>query len=265
MRNSFDYREILHNEIQTRKLRNSSYNVSSFAKLIGLTPSRLSEILRGKVGLSVAKAAQICGILKFAENETSFFLDLVASEHARNPKEKEEALKRLEAHKFFVQYDDDQFNSIADWYHHAIIELIGLDKTKTNVQLSRALGIDLKTTNEAIARLIKLNVIKEEKKGFILSTKNRETSTDIPSGAIKKLNKQMLTKASQAIDEQDVSNRDYSIIFLSFNKSQMKLAKERLKNFRRDFMKEFESSNGRDSVYSMGMQFFELTTPREKK
>jgi uncharacterized protein (TIGR02147 family) len=264
MSNSFDYREILQNEIQTRKLRNTSYNVSSFAKLIGLTPSRLSEILRGKVGLSVAKAAKICEILKFAENETSLFLDLVCSEHARNPKEKEEALGRLELHKFFVQYNDDQFSFIADWYHHAIIELISLDKTKTSLQISKSLGLDLKTTNEAIARLLKMNVIKEEKKGFILSTSNRKTSTDIPSEAIRKLNKQMLNKASEAIDDQEIDNRDFSIIFLSFNKSQLKLAKERIKNFRRDFMKEFESSNGRDSVYSMGVQFFELTTSFEK-
>lgn len=264
MRNSFDYREILLNEIQTRKLRNSSYNLSSFAKLINLPPSRLSEILRGKVGLSVAKAASICEILKFAENEASFFLDLVASEHARNPKEKEEATKRLEHHKLFVQYNEDQFNFISDWHHHAIVELISLDSTKTNLGISKSLGLDLKVTNEAIARLLKMDIIKENKKGYSPSTTNRKTSTDVPSEAIKKLNKQMLTKAAKAIDDQSVDNRDFSILFLSFNKSQLKLAKERIKNFRRDFMKEFESSNGRDSIYSIGVQFFELTTPRDK-
>lgn len=259
-----NYRKILQKEIQIRKVRNPSYNLSSFAKLLSIPPSRLSEILRGKVGLSVAKAAKICEILKFGEKETEIFLDLICAEHSRNPRDKQEAIKRIEQHKVFVQYNEDQFNFIADWYHHAIIELIGIDNNKTNLGISKALKLDIKTTNEALARLVNMNIIIKEKKGYSISTANRKTSTDIPSDAIKKLNKQMLSKASVAIDEQSIENRDFSIVFFPFNKSQLKLAKEKLKKFRRELMEEFESSNENDAIYTMGIQFFELTNTKDK-
>lgn len=265
MTSSLDYRQILHTEMQTRKLRNPSYNISSFAKLLDITASRLSEILRGKVGLSVAKSVKICSALKFDERATSLFLDLVRSEHARSPKEKKEAKKRVELHKKFIQYHNDQFNFIADWYHHAIIELIRLDNTKTPLAISRTLALDNKTTHEALERLVKMNIIVKEKKGFSISSANRKTSTDIPSEAIKKLNKQMLNKASDAIDQQNVDNRDFSIIFFSFNKSQLKIAKEKIKKFRREFMEEFESAAGKDSIYSMSVQLFELTNTNKIK
>lgn len=260
-----NYRKILQKEIQIRKTRNPSYNVSSFAKLLDIPSSRLSEILRGKVGVSVTKAAKICEALKFGDKETEIFLDLVCAEHSRSPRDKQEAIKKIEQHKVFVQYNEDQFNFIADWYHHAIIELISLDNNKTNLGISKALKLDLKTTNEALARLLKMNIIIKEKKGYSISTANRKTTTDIPSDAIKKLNKQMLSKASGAIDEQEIDNRDFSIIFFPFNKSQLKLAKEKLRNFRRDFMAEFESSNEKDAIYTMGIQLFELTNTKDKK
>lgn len=259
MTSSLDYRKVLHTEMQTRKLRNPSYNLSSFAKHLDIPSSRLSEILRGKVGLSAAKAAKICETLKFDAKETSLFLDLVSSEHARNPKEKKEAIKRVKLHKQFIQYNQDQFNFIADWHHHAIIELIRLDNTKTPLAISRSLSLDTKTTNEALARLIKMDIIVKEKKGFSVSSSNRKTSSDVPSEAIRKLHKQMLSKASDAIDLQEIANRNFSIIFFSFNKSQIKMAKEKIKNFRREFMEEFESAPGKDSIYCMGVQLFELT------
>lgn len=265
MNSSLDYRQILHNEMQTRKLRNPSYNLSSFAKLLSIPSSRLSEILRKKVGLSVAKAEKICEKLKFAEKETSLFLDLVRAEHSRSPKEKKEAIKRIKLHKQFVQYNKDQFDFIADWYHHAIVELIILDNSKSALDISSDLNLDIKTTNTALSRLIKMSVIEKAKKGFSISNKNRRTAVDVPSEAVKMLNKQMLSKASIAIDEQDIDNRDFSIIFFSFNKSQLKLAKEKIRIFRREFMEEFESASGKDSIYSMGVQFFELTNNKDTK
>lgn len=262
---SLTYRQILQTEMQTKKLRNPSYNLSSFAKLLDIPSSRMSEILRGKVGLSIAKAAKICSALNFDERATSLFLDLVRSDHARSPKEKKEAKKRVELHKNFIQYHQDQFNFIADWYHHAIIELIGLDNSKSALAIGKCLALDTKTTNQAIARLVKMDIIVKEKKGFSISSSNRRTTIDIPSDAIKKLNKQMLNKASNAIDQQTVDNRDFSIIFFSFNKSQLKMAKEKMRSFRREFMEEFESAAGKDSIYTMGMQLFELTNTNKNK
>lgn len=255
-----DYRQILLRELETRKSRNPSYNLSSFARLLQIQPSRLSEIFRQKVGLSVAKASEISKILNFSDNERAHFLDLVCIEHGRSPRERADAEKRLQSYYTdFLRFDQEHFSSIADWYHHAISELITLDETITHQEISKALNVEIAKINTAMDRLIKLRVIEKTVKGHKVSSHNRGTSSDIPSDAIKRLNKQFLSKASEEIYRQDVDNRDYSIIFFGFNKDQLKLAKERIRDFRRSFMKEFESSIGKDSVYCMGVQLFELT------
>ncbi len=268
-----DYRSILQKELETRKLRNPSYNLSSFARLLKLQPSRLSEILRGKVGLSVSKASTIASILNFSDNERAHFLDLVCAEHGRSPKEKQDALARIEKiDKDYFQYDLENFQSIADWYHHAIIELISLDSTINDQGISAALGLDQEKTDQAIGRLLKLNVIEQTFNGYYKIPSNvRRIPRDIPVGAVKELNEQIITKASEELYKQHVSNRDYSIIFLSLNKDHLQLARERIKDFRRSFMKEFESAAGKDAVYCMAVQLFELTEKdysqkmREKK
>lgn len=255
-----DYRSILQKEFETRKIKNPSYNLSSFARLLKIKPSRLSEILRGKVGISASKASTITSILNFSENERSLFLDLVSAEHSRSPKEREEAYARIEnENNYFFKYDLDNFQSIADWYHHAIIELINLNGRISKQELANALGIDTARANHAIERLQKLNIIEKTSSGYNVLSENRTTPRDIPSEAIKKLNEQILEKATQELRRQNIESRDYSIIFYGFNKEQMKIAKERIREFRRNFMKEFESSIGKDSVYCMAIQMFEIT------
>ena len=197
MKQSLDYRKILIRELETRKLRNSNFNVSSFARLLNVTPSRLSEILRGKVGISVAKAASISVILKLSESEKDLFLDLVCAEHGRNPREKEEAKKRISYYdENYFQYDQEHFASIADWYHHAILEMINLEKGKTALQMSKSLAIPISTVNEALKRLIRLGLINKDQKGYKAAPATiRATTSDIPSEAIKRLNEQILHKA----------------------------------------------------------------------
>lgn len=264
--NEINYRKILLRELEIRTAKNASYNLSSFARLLEIPPSRLSEILRKKVGLSSAKAASIASILKLSERETVLFLDMVRAEHARNKRERDEAKVRIErSMELFTHYNEEDLQEITDWYYHVLIEYINLYPGKTKLEMSHSLAIDVPTIDHALKRLLNLKIIVKGQKGYKLTHNNRTTSTDIPSESIKKLNEQVLSKARSEIRKQNLDNRDYSIVILSFNKAQMKLAKERLKEFRRSFMKEFENSINKDSVYCMSMQLFEMTGNDNRK
>lgn len=262
-----DYRKILQREFEAKKIKNPSYNLSSFARLLDLPPSRLSEILRAKVGLSKTKANLIAAKLKLSEKETELFIDLVSIEHARNPSEKAAAKKRIEIYisKEFYLYNENHLSYLSEWYHHALIEFINLFPGKTKHEMSESLGLDMGTISIAIKQLILLEIITKAHKGYKVIHANRTSAPDVPSEAIKKLNKQILQKASDEVTKQSVDNRDYSILFLSFKKSQMKLAKARIKEFKRSFMKEFESSSENDSIYTLGIQLFELTGNEKRK
>lgn len=211
--------------------------------------------------MSLSKAAEIAEILKLNPAERELFLDLICIEHGKSPRAREAALQRLnKIGDNFFQFDIENFNSIADWYHHAIVELIVFKQKISPVEISESLGLDIGIVHYAIERLLKLGVIeKNDQDDYRAASQNRETTRDVPSEAIKLLNEQILEKASKELRLQDISERDYSISFLSCNKEQMPLAKERIKEFRRSFMKEFESALGKDAVYCMSIQFFELT------
>lgn len=261
-----NYREVLLRELKTRQLRNPAYNQSSFARLLGIPASRFSEILRGKVGLSISKATQIAMSLNLSPEESKLFIDMVIMEHSRSTREREEASKRVNDFSANYYLCDDNFISISDWHYHAIVELITSGVVEPTAKAcAKSLGLSLEVAEAAIEKLCNLKLLDKDESGKLVATaKNRETTREIPSEAIKILNEQVLQKAAIELRDQDVSNRDFSIAFFAFNKSQMELAKERIKEFRRSFMKEFESSIGRDSVYLIGIQFFELTGKDKK-
>lgn len=254
----------LSNVLETRQLKNPAYTISAFARQLGLPPSRLSEILKGKIGISVKRAMDISDILKLSEKDKEFFVNLVQAEHDRNPLQRQKAQDKIS--DFYDKYASLEEGKISNWYHLALLELIGLDENLGSEKLASRLGLSEVIAEHSIKELLAMGAISksETHSGFTIVDANRETAMDIPSESVKQLNEQILSKAAQELRLQDVSNRDFSIAVFGFNKDQLPLAKERIKQFRRDFMKEFESAPHKDSVYSMSLQFFELTqTPKE--
>lgn len=249
----------LSNVLETRQLKNPAYTISAFARQLGLPPSRLSEILKGKIGISVKRAMDIADILKLSEKDKEFFINLVQAEHDRNPLQRQKAQDKIS--DFYDKYAALEEGKISNWYHLALLELIGLDENLGNEQLASRLGLSEVIAENSINELLAMGAISKSQtaNGFTIVDANRETAMDIPSESVKQLNEQILGKAAQELRLQDVSNRDFSIAVFGFNKEQLPLAKERIKQFRRDFMKEFESAPHKDSVYSMSLQFFELT------
>lgn len=254
----------LSNVLETRQLKNPAYTISAFARQLGLPPSRLSEILKGKIGISVKRAMDIADILRLSEKDKEFFVNLVQAEHDRNPLQRQKAQDKIS--DFYDKYAALEEGKISNWYHLALLELIGLDDSLGNEQLAARLGLSEVIAENSINELLAMGAISKSQtaSGFTIVNANRETAMDIPSESVKQLNEQILGKAAQELRLQDVSNRDFSIAVFGFNKEQLPLAKERIKQFRRDFMKEFESAPHKDSVYSMSLQFFELTqTPKD--
>ncbi len=89
------YQEILKAHLNRRTNMNPRYSLRAFAGLLGLSPSKMSEILSGQKGLSLARAEDICTRLKLKNHETEIFLLSVQAQHSRVKKLKDEAHKKL--------------------------------------------------------------------------------------------------------------------------------------------------------------------------
>ncbi len=258
------FRQFLVDELQKRQKRNSSYSMNAFARDIGLTSSRLSEILNSKVGMSEARAKQIAERLLLPESEKNYFIDLVQSEHGRSSMAKKAAQARL--HERFVgarKIEREEFFLISDWHNLALLELLNVKGVRHSVEeFARRLGLQEEVVRQTLERLLRLGYIVEEGARWVPSEPDTTTDADIPSKAIQKYHQQILGKAQEALQMDAVEDRDFSSLIFAMNKKQIAYAKDRIRSFRRSLVKELEEMTDKDSVYCLALQFFSVV---EKK
>ncbi|MCM2277682.1 MAG: DUF4423 domain-containing protein [Oligoflexia bacterium] len=262
-----DYREVLRNELASRCGRNPKYSLRSFARDVGLSPSRLSHVLKGDFGLSREAALAVSRRLGWSANECESFADLVDAQHARGKLKRELAQKKLEARKESYQDLSAEFyRVIADWYHFAILELTKTAQFKSDSassrpeRVARALGISVHEAAAAIERLKRLKLLTQKKDGALAAIGDFSANpAGIPSEAIRKSHKQILAKAIDAVDFQGVEERDLSSMILALDEKDLGEAKRMLKEFRRSFDRRFSAPRRQTNrVYCLGMQFFRL-------
>jgi uncharacterized protein (TIGR02147 family) len=132
------YRELLRAEFDQRVKHNPRYSLRAFAKALDIAPSRLSEVFRGKQGLSLSWAERISDVLKFDDERKQHFCDLVEAEHARLASRRRMAQHRLKNYEQRMEklLRLDAFEMVADWTHGAIRELVLTDGFKSDPRFS---------------------------------------------------------------------------------------------------------------------------------
>jgi uncharacterized protein (TIGR02147 family) len=258
------YTTILERELEGRCRNNPRYSLRAFARDLGISPSRLSEVLRGRYGMSRKAAEAISDRLGFSAQERERFCDLVESRHARNRTQRKLAETRL------LKYVDDgktrslnldTFAIVSDWHHFAILELVHLEGFRNDAKwIGRALGIPSAIVPPAIERLKRAGLLEQVGGELRVLLASSFTTDGTPSEAIRAFHSQLLDKARQALFTQPLERREYASIVLSVPRKRLPEAKERIRAFHRDFNDSFsKAGQKRDAVYCLGLQFFEMT------
>ena len=90
-----DYRSFFKAELERRQARNPRYSLRSFARDLGFSAPRLSDVLRGRYGISRAAAFDLATRIRLSEVDRAYLCDLVESEHGRSRFTREAARARL--------------------------------------------------------------------------------------------------------------------------------------------------------------------------
>lgn len=262
------YQHYILTEFQERKSRNPSYSLRAFARDVGVAAPKLSEILRGKKGLSEASARKLAPRLGLSKEESDLFVNLVIAKHARRQHEREgaeERLKQLTTRLRFNEASLDSFKVISDWYHFAILELCDLPDFQSSPSwIAKRLQISEKIATEAVHRLFDLGLLAEKKKGQWYQTEAvLATPSGIPSSAIRNHHRQVLTKAEEALTKFSVEERDFSATTLAVSESHLEEARKMIKTFRRDLAKKLSEAPRKDRVFCLSIQFFPLDRKKE--
>lgn len=260
-----DYRRILQGKLKERCERNSRYTQGAFARFLGISHSRLSEILSGKQGLSVKWAVRIAEKLKFSGLEKEHFCQLVLAEHSRSPvqKQRSKVSLRKQALKTFPALSQDIFDIISEWQHLAILELVSLNPNISEQSMSRKLKLPVQNIEASMSRLLRTGQLIKTANGLSPAHDLTMSTQDIPSQAIKNHHKGISERAQNALDKDAVEFREFSSVILSADKGKMKELKSLLRELRDKFCVEVDQLENKNSVYCLQLQFFRLDEDTE--
>lgn len=262
---NFDYRKILKDAFSTRAERNPKYSLRAFARDMDIDPGQLSHIFKGTKNLSLQKALSVSGKIGGTPLEKSLFYHCVELAHAQDDTQAEGIKKKISSTRAglkdrSVNVSEDEFDTISDWYHFALLELAGVkgfnfdaDSAADYLKISKVESVS------GISRLFRLGFL-EKIGGFYRKLRPITTTTEIPSIALKSFHQQMIGKASRALFEQSIDRRYISGITL-------KLPPEKLIEFKR-LINEHEKQihelarvyrdDPKAEVYQYNMQLFSL-------
>lgn len=257
----YDYRDILKQELSQRCAVNPAYSQRALAKKIGMTQGGLSEVLTGRRGLSVCRAATIAEKLGFSSDQSLLFCESVRSHHARSLAQRQIAKAKLNAFLKQAQYTEltnDMFQTIQEWHHLAILELTKLTGFKsTPGRIAQALGISPERSQEAVERLCRLGLLRIRSGKYVPTHAKLEFPAKTPSEAIKSFHHQILSKAQRALYQQPRDKRHFHAVYCAIDAADLPKAQTMLNEFWRNFCAVMNESKTKDQVYCLATQFFD--------
>ncbi len=258
-----DYRKILNFEFEKRQRFNSSYSLRAFARDLSISPSRVSEILNGKQGLSVISAKKIAKQLQYNKFETDYFVDLVLKIHGRSKLEKDTARIRLSRFNSTTerQMAIDVFEVISRWEHFAILEVIQLKNAKSNsAWIATKLNLSRDYVDECLKRLLKVGLLKKiDNKLKRIDDSLFVWPSDISRDSIKDYHKNVLYKSLEALYTVSLERREFSSVVMPISRTSIPEAKKMIKDFTMKLNQFISEEKNYDDVYYFSSQFFPVT------
>lgn len=258
-----DYRKYLKESFHLRSLKNPQYSQAAFARDLSLGPSTLSEIMKGKYGLSPERARQVAQKLRLDPAHNKHFVELLRAKFARTKYERENASVSTKRRQKIgeQQVSNDKFKTISEWHHLALLELMETSNFKLNTKvIAKRLKISTEQVDDSIARLVRLGLVKVKGRKAKPTGLFTTVESKLASAAIRKYQTDLIQKGLLSIDEQSREERDLSSVVFSFAKEDLPAAKKELQEFRRNFALRYSKNIKKDDVYCLSLQLFALTT-----
>lgn len=187
--------EILYQDYEMRRVKNPRFSKRSYARILGVSSGRLTDILNQKSPLSEKMAATFATKLILSPEERDYFLHLVENEQQTRV-DRRRKTSRLPIKKLSLK----EYESLSDWEYFAFLALIETSTFKSDITwIARKLNVDIDRMTNVIRSLQQLGFITIDSTGTIanvhksLSTLN-ETSLTLPVNPAKLKDAQSLIR-----------------------------------------------------------------------
>jgi uncharacterized protein (TIGR02147 family) len=243
-------REILQFDYEVKKKKNSRFSMRSYAKMLGISSGRLSEILSGKSPLTEKKARSIIDKLSLDTQDKQYFLRLVENEYHFRSQTRGQTKTTTTTRKLNIE----EFSVICDWEYFSLMALIETSTFKSESKwIAKKLGISVTRTQEVLGRLQKLGFISREDGEYKNTHRSLSTLTDIPSSALRKANTECIQHGLEKMNTIDVHLRDITSITLPVNIKKIKEAKMLIRKFKAQ-MSRLLAKDETTEIYNLNIQ-----------
>jgi len=248
-----DPRILLMLELDRRCAANPSYSLRAFARAMGTNHTVLSRVINGRRPLSkrlIERLAELIG------------LDPAKKENLKNQAKRTKTKKQGQVLKY-QKLDLDTYALMSDWHHYAILSLLETVDAQANPRwIASRLGIPISQAKISLDLMKRLGILAEvdgklKQSGPPLCVENK-TSAD----AVRKTVRQLSAKASESFENDAFETRDFSYCTFTMNPRQIKIASQRIQDFRRSLMQELESYGDLEEVYELTIQLFPVSRRR---
>ncbi|RYZ92248.1 MAG: TIGR02147 family protein [Proteobacteria bacterium] len=258
------YRQILQQRLEELTDRNPSYSLRAMARDVGLAPSLLSDVINSKRGISPERAIGVAQSLKLSKLDSEIFVLLVQLEGTTAQSVRDQLTARISELKQSSEpsmLSSEQFQLLTSWVNFPVLEsvdLLGEDFNAANVALK--LGVDEQTAAESIELLLRAGLITLAADGRFQKTNRRLQLSSIgPNYPLRHYHREMLKLASDALESQSNEEKFVGTATFSIASSDLPRANEILEDAFTRITALAKHSEGKDSIYHLGVQMFRLS------
>lgn len=253
----YTFSEFLLGELKKKQLINPKFSKRAFAKLLGVSPGFLSNLMTGKKGISRHRVFQICKALGYDKNKTEFIADIATAEFSRNERRRQNASKKINQGNIENVIDAEAFTVISQWYHLVILEQTNLKNPRWDVDhISKSYNISHQEAEDAIKRLSKLELLRRDESNRYKAGNNSIHLNEM-NEAIRIFHKGILKRLEHAIENRPHTERQLGANVLSIQSDDYHNATQDIINFRKEFAKKYGTSSG-DKILCLGTYLFPL-------
>lgn len=259
-----NYRDFLKSTLAEKCSNNPAYSLRAFANHIKISPSMLSDVLKGKKHLSADMALKISESLTLTTKEKDYFYNLVLFETAKNHDLKvilEKKINKMRPKKMISDLSLDIFRVISDPAHVTVLEMAGINNIKLDSQLAaKAAGISEIEAQVIIERLHRIGLIEKNANRYYQKIHDElVVKSEKPNVALRSFHKKMLEKAAASLETQTNEEKFVGSETFAFSAENLKEAEDILEECFSKVLTLAEKTKKKEAVYHLGIQLFNLT------
>lgn len=240
------------------QLRNPAFSLRAFARRLEVSPSALSEILKGKRRVSKKLAGRVVGNLCLGPIESRRLLELF-------PEHPQRRGTQTEYQSPYVELGIDQFHVMTEWYHFGILSLSQtFDFEDTPAWVAKRLNIRESDAQDALERLERTGLLKRELNGKLRPTNRDYSTTDgVSDVSIRRAHATNLELARRSLENDLIDNRDFTATTMAIDLKKLPMAKKMIREFH-DKLCAYLESGKRSEVYKLSVQMIPLSVRKQE-